>query len=196
MADSTATGTTVGTTLALKEWAAVAHALLEGRQSILLRKGGIHERAFGVEDARFVLFPTVEHSHRERVRPGHARLLDRGAADVSGDRLTIRCAVDLVDTVTAEAPDPDHLPGLTDLHIYTDDHAEERLAFRPHHPLHVLVVRARPLVEPVTLARREEFGGCRSWLELPLEWDGALGDPALPDAELERVARRVREALA
>ena len=57
------------TTPALKEWGAVVHALLGGRQRILLRKGGIGEKRFDVMAREFVLFPTVAHGHVERVRP-------------------------------------------------------------------------------------------------------------------------------
>ena len=38
-------------TTALKEWSAVVHALLDGRQTVLLRKGGIHEKRFAVAEA-------------------------------------------------------------------------------------------------------------------------------------------------
>src|ERR1700742_3087819 len=34
------------TTTGLKEWSAVVHALLDGRQAVLLRKGGIGEKRF------------------------------------------------------------------------------------------------------------------------------------------------------
>jgi len=45
---------------ALKEWAVTCRALAEGRQAILLRKGGIGEAggAFQVEHTRFWLLPT------------------------------------------------------------------------------------------------------------------------------------------
>ncbi|WP_031743828.1 DUF1802 family protein, partial [Mycobacterium tuberculosis] len=35
-------------TPALKEWSAAVHALLDGRQTVLLRKGGIGEKRFEV----------------------------------------------------------------------------------------------------------------------------------------------------
>ena len=46
---------------ALKEWAAIVHALLEGEQIIDVRKGGLHEdgRHFGVETRRCWLSPTA-----------------------------------------------------------------------------------------------------------------------------------------
>ena len=61
------------TVLALKEWAAVVHALLDGRQTVLLRKGGIHEKRFSLRGSRFVVFPTVAHSHLESTRAGACR---------------------------------------------------------------------------------------------------------------------------
>ena len=64
------------TVTALKEWSAVVHALLDGRQQVLLRKGGIGEKRFDITVAReFLLFPTVAHSHAERVRPEFHQLL-------------------------------------------------------------------------------------------------------------------------
>ena len=38
--------TNTATVPALKEWSAVVHALLDGRQRVLLRKGGIGEKRF------------------------------------------------------------------------------------------------------------------------------------------------------
>lgn len=185
-----------GTTLALKEWGAVAHALLDGRQTLLLRKGGIHEKAFTIAgDGGFVLFPTVAHSHRERVRPEHADLLPRGEADVTDGALTVRCGVEIVAAI--EVAHPDRLPEVADLHIWTDASIrEDRVAFRPRHPLHALVVRAVALPAPVTVPRTDAHGGCRSWLDLPELWDGRSGSPVHGAARLAADADRVRAALA
>ncbi|MDP8929336.1 MAG: DUF1802 family protein, partial [Actinomycetota bacterium] len=171
----------------------MVHALLDGRQTLLLRKGGIHERSFAVRGAHFVLFPTVEHSHRRRVRPEHADLLARGAADLADGRLVLRCGVTLLDTVAATRPEG--LRELADLHIYTDEHISERLAFRPRHPLHVLVAQPAALPAPVTLQRLEEHSGCRSWLELAVDWDAEVAKAVLGEAELTAIAERVRSAL-
>jgi hypothetical protein len=76
-------------TTALKEWSAAVHALLDGRQTVLLRKGGIHEKRFAVAAQEFLLFPTVAHSHAERVRPEHRDLLADSAADSTGDQTSL-----------------------------------------------------------------------------------------------------------
>jgi hypothetical protein len=184
------------TTLALKEWAAVAHALLDGRQTLLLRKGGIHEKAFevpGEGGGRFLLFPTVVHSHRERVRPEHADLLDRGEADVRAEDFTVRCGVELVDAIPVERPAG--LAAVADLHIWTEESIRtDRLDFRPRHRLHALVVRAVALPEPVTLPRTDAYGGCRSWLDLPTGWDGR-GDAVHTADRLAGDRARVRAAV-
>ncbi len=190
------------TTLALKEWGAVAAALLDGRQTLLLRKGGIHEKRFvvapqrddGPSSDRFVLFPTVAHSHAERVRPEHAELLAAGARDVGETALTVRCGLTLVDAV--EVARPDGLDEVADLHIWTPDSIRaDRLEFRPKVALVALVVRAVALPSPVTLERVEAYGGCRSWLELPVAWDGTSGRQVHDEMRLAADAARVRAAV-
>lgn len=192
------------TTLALKEWGAVAHALLDGRQTVLLRKGGIHERAFSTDPHNgqadgpaegFMLFPTVEHSHVERVRSEHADVLAAGAADVDEDgTFTVRCGLTLVDVVPVSQPE--RLPDIADLHIWTDESVQrERVDFRPRHAVQALVVRAVELPEPVRLPRLEEYGGCKSWLDLPVAWDGVAGRRVHEDDRLADDAARVRRTV-
>jgi hypothetical protein len=183
------------TTLALKEWGAVVHALLDGRQTVLLRKGGIRERRFDVAHDRFVLFPTVAHAHAERVRRGYADALAAGAADVDEEAGTfvVRAGVDLIDVIGTD--DAAGLADLTDLHIWKPEHIDERLAFRPRHELQVLVVRAIALPEPVTLQRHPEYGGCSSWVDLPVDWRGE-GEPTHTVDHLRTVADRIRATLA
>src|SRR3989442_12696077 len=56
-------------TLALKEWAVVVHALGIGKQTLLLRKGGLNERhgRFATEPTEFFLFPTYVHQMAQGV---------------------------------------------------------------------------------------------------------------------------------
>ncbi|MBW3601103.1 MAG: DUF1802 family protein [Actinobacteria bacterium] len=183
-----------GTTLALKEWGAVAHGLLDGRQTVLLRKGGIHEKRFQVGRDTFVLFPTVAHSHRERVRDEHADLIGLGEADVAGGRLTVRCGITLAGVVPVERAEG--LVDIRDLHIWTAESVRrDRLEFRPKHRLQVLVVAAVSLPDPVTVPRLDEYGGCKSWLDLPLSWDGRQGRRVHSDERLAADVERVRAAV-
>src|SRR5271167_142748 len=153
-------------TAALKEWSAVVHALLDGRQRVLLRKGGIGEKRFEVADQEFLLFPTVAHSHAERVRPEHRDLLEAAAPDSTDERLLLRAAAKVVAVLPVNRPDG--LEALEDLHIWTAESVRaDRLDFRPKHKLAVLVVSAVPLLEPVHLSRTPEYAGCTSWVQLP-----------------------------
>ena len=139
--------TTTLTQPALKEWSAAVRALLDGRQTVLLRKGGVHEKRFAVTASRFLLFPTVAHSHAERVRPEHRDLLDPAAADSTEDALVIRAGAKVVAAV--EVNRPEALDKIASMHIWTAESVRaDRLDFRPKHRLTVLVVQASPLVEP------------------------------------------------
>ncbi len=179
-------------TPALKEWSAAVHALLDGSQTVLLRKGGIGEKRFDVAAGEFLLFPTVAHSHTERVRPEFHGLLATAAADSTDDRVMIRAAAKVVAAVAVARPEG--LPEIEDLHIWTADSVRaDRLDFRPRHRLTVLVVQAAALSEPITLPRAPEYAGCTSWVELPVtaQRDRLVHD----DAALAAIVGRVRDAV-
>src|SRR6476646_1534337 len=75
-----------------KEWAAVCEALGRGRQSIILRKGGIAEGrdGFSFKHREFFLFPTWFHEQPEKVTEFPIETpIDNGV------RLTIRYAATL-----------------------------------------------------------------------------------------------------
>ena len=70
------------------------------------------------------------------------------------------------------------------------DYAEKRLAWKRRHPLHVILLRTYRIPRPVTVKVRDEYGGCRSWLELtrdlPFE-----GTPVLSDDEFDRASEEI-----
>jgi hypothetical protein len=184
--------TLTATAPALKEWSAVVHALLNGRQRVLLRKGGINEKRFEVAAQEFLLFPTVAHSHLQRVRPEHRDLLQPAAADSTDEHLVVRAAAKVI--AAQEVNRPDGLAAIEDLHIWTAESVRaDRLDFRPKHKLAVLVVSVIPLAEPVQITRTAEHAGCRSWVQLPVLPN--LAAPVFDDAALAEVAARVRDAV-
>jgi hypothetical protein len=188
--------TQTATVPALKEWSAVVHALLDGRQRVLLRKGGIGEKRFDVAAQEFLLFPTVAHSHAQRVRPEHRDLIAVAAGDSNNEHVLVRAAAKVVAAVSVNRSD--NLDEIEDLHIWTADSVrQDRLDFRPKHKLAVLVVQAIPLVEPVELPRTPDYAGCISWVQLPVlaSVNFRLAAPVHNDASLRRVAGRVRDAV-
>jgi hypothetical protein len=188
--------TLTATMPALKEWSAVVHALLDGRQRVLLRKGGIGEKRFELTAREFLLFPTVAHSHAARVRPEHRDVLQAGAADSTDEHLVLRAAAKVV--AAQEVNRPDGLSAIEDLHIWTAESVrEDRLDFRPKRKLAVLVVSVIPLAEPVRIARTPEYAGCISWVQLALTpADVSLAEPVYDEVALDQVASRVRDVVA
>jgi hypothetical protein len=184
--------TSILTQPALKEWSAAVHAMLDGRQTVLLRKGGIHEKRFAVTASRFLLFPTGAHSHAERVRPEHRDLLDAAAADSTDDAIVLRAGAKVVAVV--EVIRPDALEEIAPLHIWTAESVrQDRLDFRPKHRLTALVVQASPLTEPRRLVRTPDYAGCTSWVQLPVDPEWAR--PVHDEASLQAIAEEVRRSV-
>ena len=79
---------------------------------------------------------------------------------------------------------------LSPFYVWTPDYAEKRLSWKRRHPLHVLLLRTYRIPRPVTVKVRDDYGGCRSWLEitrdLPFE-----GTPVLSDEEFERASEEI-----
>jgi len=195
--------------IAFKEWAITVRALAEGEQLVTLRKGGVAEndKAFSVEHDRFFLYPTFDHqridlvraSHQPELRraleegvwpdgepPIHAVTRDGGIAQP--DRVRIRAWAEVAGAWTVN--DRRAVEALSPYTVWTVDYAEKRLEWRRRHPLHVLLLRTYRIPRPVTVRVRDEYGGCRSWLEisrdLPFE-----GTPVLSDEEFDRASEEI-----
>ena len=144
------------------------HAMLDGRQTVLLRKGGIHEKRFTLDSPHFLFFPTVAHSHAERVRPEHRDLLaaaadgqHRGRDRVAGRREG-RCRRRGRPARGAGRALRRCISGPPNRCAPTGSTSGRR------HRLTVLVVQVSPLAEPVRLRRMPEYAGCTSWVQLPV----------------------------
>ena len=179
---------------ALKEWALVCERLLEGRQAIMLRKGGINEKGFWVEADEFLLYPTYFHQMADKVRPefvDECRTLL--ASPPPEGVLRMPGVARVVDHI--EVRHPEGMDSLKDLHPYDHEQVAMRLEFRPKKPLVILVVEVRPALAPVEIAMREEFGGCVSWVDVGVERP-TLGEPVLGEDALRAISERVRSGVA
>ena len=195
--------------IALKEWALTVRALAEGDQLVTLRKGGIREEGkhFEIEHDRFFLYPTFDHQRTDLVRESHqpelGRALEEGvwpegeppeaALNEDGgigqpERVRLRAWAEVAASYLVT--DPRAVEALSPYYVWTPDYAEKRLRWKRRHPLHVILLRTYRIPRPVTVKVREEYGGCRSWLEvqrdLPFE-----GTPVLSDEEFERAAEQI-----
>ncbi|MFY9587502.1 MAG: DUF1802 family protein [Actinomycetota bacterium] len=181
------------TLTALKEWALVCAQLLDGRQAIMLRKGGIDEKGFWVDAEEFLLYPTYFHQMAEKVRPEFA---DETAALLAAPPpegvLWMSGVARVVEHI--EVARPEGMSSLEDLHPYNDEQVALRLEFRPKNPLVILVVEVRPTLEPIEIPVLESYGGCVSWVDVGVQRP-ALGDPVLDEGTLRAMADRVRHVV-
>lgn len=168
---------------AFKEWGAVCAALLAGAQSLIVRKGGIHEGrdGFRVEHPEFWLFATGFHQSAEALAPAQQRWQAAGVAlQPIGGIITLPAYV-VVETVW-QLTQETQLPGLVGRQILSQESVGQRFHYKSP-GLFVLGVRTyRPAV-PLLLPDSPHFGGCRSWVDLPTDIETTGLSPVLNDEQ-------------
>lgn len=168
---------------AFKEWAVTCAALAAGRQSLLLRKGGIHERnaRFEVEHGEFWLFPTRFHQNPDEIRESARNLLQQVADEAPSPGLVSLSLYAIVEQVI-ELSDESSLPRLADLQILAERTLVERFRYR-RPGLFVLPVRIYRRPEPISLVDSPHFAGCRTWVDLEQELSTSGLSPVLSDVD-------------
>ncbi|VTS00086.1 Marine sediment metagenome DNA, contig: S01H1_L03602 (Fragment) OS=marine sediment metagenome GN=S01H1_10638 PE=4 SV=1: DUF1802 [Gemmata massiliana] len=161
--------------IAFKEWAVICEALAAGRQSLILRKGGIAEEGgvFRPEHSEFLLYPTHFHEHKAGIKPEFLPLLEHAEATKS-PMGTIRF------THFVRVESVVHLTNLNDAlaldsqHAWTSDVVKQRFHYRTP-GLFVLNVRVFQLPEAHVVTERPEFAGCKTWvtLDAPIDTTGS-----------------------
>jgi len=161
-----------------KEWAAVCQALGRGRQSIILRKGGIAEGrdGFSFKHREFFLFPTWFHEQPQKVIDFPVE-----APNDNGQLLTIRytATLEFSHTITSW----DVAEALAPLHIWKPEVVRERFDYDEAPGVHVALVRVKRLVPEWSFPNEKKYGGCRSWVTLPPPPNNMKLEPVLSDVE-------------
>lgn len=150
-------------TVAFKEWAAVCDALCEGKVDLILRKGGIHERrgTFRPEHDRFWLMATRFHQDAADLAP-----FLRGSLPTPPPEGVVRLP-GLCEVVrTWRLNDAAELAALRGRHALSDETALQRFHYKEP-GLWALAVQVWVPEAPVEIADSPQYGGCRSWVELP-----------------------------
>jgi len=152
---------------ALKEWAVVVEAIREGRQILLLRKGGLHEKRgrFAAAAGEFLFFPTFEHQEPDLLKPAEARRsahLLSPAAEEGPLRLETLGSIE-ENIVLGE---PTRARRLSDHHVFGEEYVEMRIRYKLERPLHLLLIRAWVLPAALEVPRLARYAGCRSWVDL------------------------------
>lgn len=152
--------------IAFKEWAVICAALAAGRQSLILRKGGIAEAGgeFRPEHDRFLLYPTFFHEHRIGIKPEFLPLLEeceRNTPAAGTIRFTHFAEVAGVERIT----ELDAALALDAEHAWTKEEVTKRFHYRKP-GLFVLRVKVHALPEPMEVAEHPEYAGCKTWVHL------------------------------
>ncbi len=170
--------------IAFKEWAVVCKALAIGRQSLILRKGGIAEVGdeFRPEHSRFWLYPTYLHAHRSGIKPEYLSLFDEAIEerpDFGIVRLSHFAEVTRIDYLTNWS----HVEKLHQRHIWTSDTVRKKFEYRSPgiFAMYLSIFRVRT---PVEVVEQADYAGCKSWIKF--DWEYSIENAI--DVEKERQA--------
>lgn len=184
--------------IGFKEWAFVCEALGQGVQTLILRKGGIHEgrKGFQFEHKNFWLFPTGFHAQGDQLH-----WLPANAEEVSVPQDEERANVDIryfaklhqVWRVT----EWEKVAALESLHVWKEEVVRERFAWNEESCLHIALVRIYVLPQTWSFPYERGYGGCRSWVKLPVAGAELESNvvPVLGDEAWDEIAKKMRSIL-
>jgi len=177
----------------LKEWATVVKALENGKQTIILRKGGILETAsgFNLESKKFLLFPTWEHQEPRYVKSEfHGFLKD--VLDNKPDQgfNTISSYAEVLDEKDIESKTI--IDRLSEFHVWSNSYIDERVNWKPEKPLKAIFLRTYNISQ-FNLQLDSSFEGCKSWVEINSNFD--LGQSVLNETEIKTKLEKFRSTV-
>jgi len=186
--------------IAFKEWAAVCEALAAGRQTIIFRKGGIHEgrEGFRVQHSRFWLYPTNFHQAADGLASDAGQFISRALAgtkprpgEVPTNSIRLFAEVAEVRELRSESV----ALRLAGQHVWSEATVRQRFAYRQP-GLFLLVVRIFARDPPALVRETAEMAGCKSWVTLPAAITTDDLKPVLGDTEYAARLQQIRSAVA
>jgi hypothetical protein len=165
---------------AFKEWHVIVEALGAGEQVLILRKGGIAEDGgdFAVKAGKFWLFPTHFHEQLARTKPAAKKFFTHSQPKTGP--IHLRYFAEVVQQ--AFLSDWAEVARLDAFHLWTEKIIRERFDWATPPGLHAFAVRMHRLVQPARLEVTPEMSGCKSWVEVPLDFAAHPSEPVLSDA--------------
>lgn len=184
--------------IAFKEWQVICDALASGRQSLIFRKGGIHEgrEGFSFKEENFFLFPTRFHAQGDDVR---CQAPEAQPEWSEGDEVTVTHFARAQWARTLGSWE--QVTALQEHHVWTDDCLKARFDWQgkgmSEGSIHLAFLRLYQLETPLVFDYEKSLGGCRSWVELPIgdELEIAL-HPVLEDSDHESREEEILDCLA
>ncbi|MEY5025473.1 MAG: hypothetical protein RLZZ244_1001 [Verrucomicrobiota bacterium] len=177
--------------IGFKEWALVCEALGSGRQSVILRKGGIAEgrEGFRFQHREFLLMPTLFHEQVAKLKlPPETPLPPQ---QEGWHRLRFRVEVEW----TRELTDWETVRRLDPFHCWTEATIRERFVYDDKQSVSLAFLRVYRLREPLEFADAPKYGGCRSWVSIPDWAQTADGEAVLEEGEHRAREQAVRAVL-
>ncbi len=176
--------------IALKEWAIICKALEDGKQMLLLRKGGIMEyrKGFEVKHNEFLLYPTFEHQSIESIKAEYKEKIkeiseehnisyyynnNRKKIDKNDNNFNtasnniIKLLAKVEDVI--EISDKFTLSELRDYHIWSDEYVTMRMNYNPSKPMNVLLLRIYKIRKPLIVDINDKWAGCKSWIDIEID---------------------------
>ena len=160
---------------AFKEWEAIVNALGSGAQIVILRKGGIAEGpgGFHARHPKFWLFPTSYHQQWEKTKPELRRFLPPPASSPEKEKaIALHYFAEVTDAIYLSSWD--QVARLGDAHFWSEEVLRERFNYKDRPGmeagLHLLIVRVSRVNLPHKLDPSPEYEGCKSWIEVPVDW--------------------------
>jgi len=171
--------------IALKEWAIICKALEDGKQMLLLRKGGIMEyrKGFEVKHNKFLLYPTFEHQsiesikdeYKEKIKEiseehnisynNNRKKIDKNDNNFNtASNIIIKLLAKVEDVI--EISDKFTLSELRDYHIWSDEYVTMRMNYNPSKPMNVLLLRIYKIRKPLIVDINDKWAGCKSWIDI------------------------------
>ena len=178
--------------IAFKEWAIICDTLGSGGQSIILRKGGIHEGrdGFSFKHGEFHLFPTLFHEQIARTSLPPSTPIPTGIPSRIGIRQFAR--VEWTATITSL----ETALRLAPFHVWNEEVVRERFHYDEAPGLHLAFLRIYRCEPQWSFPDEPKYGGCRSWVTIPDPPETTKLVPALPDAEHLLRSAALKAALA
>ena len=193
---------TSGKNIAFKEWSIVCDALGEGQQTIIFRKGGIHEgkRGFQFTHNEFLLFPTRFHEQEQKVHLKEPTASKEVPSEYKeGEQVELRylCKIHSVDIMDQW----DTIQSLRKFHIWDEPTILERYRWSKEGEeepfISLAILRVFELSQSIKLSYEKKYGGCRSWLKVP-EINSAIIDssqPVIGDNEFKDLIRQINQII-
>lgn len=189
----------MSTAVGFKEWSWVCRALLSGRQTLIVRKGGIAEgrAGFSFKHPAFYLLPTRFHEQERHLKP--ADLPGPGAQEAwetpPPGEIVLPAFARLEETLVLE--DWGKAAALDPFHVWTEATIRERFEYEKSGGrgcVFVALVRVFRLTPAWSVPDSPKFGGCRSWVDLP-EPPAHTLEPVLGDEAFHAALAGIRAAL-